>query len=154
MHTHFDTAHAVLVEIFTSVDGKTPAEYIYKRKDQVVALGMKSSVKIDWEQVRVDPQFLFQRLIAYAQTSEELESPFKYELCSCPPAIFDSSLQLREAQKPVFADAICDLFGSDVPANILNDGKQVCSGWWDTSSPHFMVSWIYLHVQRYMPLVH
>lgn len=37
---------------------------------------------------------------------------------------FDSSLQLREAHKPVFAAAICDLLGPVVPANIPNDGIQ------------------------------
>lgn len=62
------------------MDGKTPAEYTFKRKDQAVTLGMKSSAKIDGELVQVDPQLLFQRLIAVAQTSEELESAFKYEL--------------------------------------------------------------------------
>ena len=76
------------------MDGKTPAEYTFKRKNHAITLGMKSSVKIDGEQVQVDPQLLFQRLIAATQTSEELESAFKYELCSYPPALFDSSLQL------------------------------------------------------------
>jgi len=128
VHAHptvnVDTAHAVGAKILKSMDGKTPAEYTFKRKDQVVTLGMKSSVKIDGEQVQVDPQLLFQRLITVAQTAEELESAFKYELCSYPPALFDSSLQLREAHKPVFADAIWDLLGSDVPADIPNDGQQ------------------------------
>ena len=64
------------------------------------------------------------RLITVAQTAEELESAFKYELCSYPPALIDSSLQLREAHKPDFADAIWDLLGSDVRADIPNDGQQ------------------------------
>ena len=128
-----------------------PAEYTFKRKDQVVTLGMKSSVKIDGEQVQVDPQ-LFQRLITVAQTAEELESAFKYELRSYTPALFYSSLQLPEAHKPVFADAIWDLLGSDVPADIPNDGATVCFGWRGTCSTHSMVLWIY--IQRYMSPVH
>ncbi|KAK3882376.1 hypothetical protein Pcinc_013242 [Petrolisthes cinctipes] len=58
------------------------------------------------------------------ETSEELESAFKYELCSYPPALFDSSIHLREANKPVFAAAICNLLGHDVPGNVPNDGIQ------------------------------
>lgn len=108
----------------TSMDGKTPAEYAFERKDQVVTLGMKASVKIDGEQVQVDPQLLFQKLVAVAQTAKKLESAVKYELCSYSPALVDSSLQLREAHKSVFADVISDLLGTDVPADIPTDGKQ------------------------------
>jgi len=31
---------------------------------------------------------------------------FRYELCSYPPALFDSSLFLREPQKPVLVNSI------------------------------------------------
>ena len=34
---------------------------------------------------------------------------FKYELCSYPPALFESPLLLCEAQKPALADAIWSL---------------------------------------------
>ena len=37
------------------------------------------------------------------------EDVFKYELCSYPPALFDSALLLREPQKPQLADAIWTL---------------------------------------------
>lgn len=155
VHAHptvnVNTTHAVGATILTSINGKTPAEYTFKRKDQVVTLGMKSSVKIDGEQVQVDPQRLLQRLVAVAQTSEELESVFNHELCRYPPALFDSSLQLRKAHKSVFADAICDLLGTDVPADIPTDGKQYMFGWRGTST-HSMLSWIY--IQRHMPPVH
>lgn len=40
---------------------------------------------------------------------------FKYELCSYPPALFDSTLLLRQPQKPVLADAIWTLLTKDAP---------------------------------------
>ena len=68
---------------------------------------MKLSVKIDGEDIKIDPQLIFQRLITVInQSPDELESAFKYELCSYPSALFESSLLLREADKPALADAI------------------------------------------------
>jgi hypothetical protein len=48
---------------------------------QAVTLGMKSSVKIDGDQIQIDPQLLFQRLVTVVQSSDELKLAFKYELC-------------------------------------------------------------------------
>lgn len=55
---------------------------------------MRSSVKFDGGQAKVDPQLLFLRLITASSTL------------------------------PVFADVIWDLLGSDVSADISKDGKQ------------------------------
>ena len=54
------------------MDGRTTAEYTFTKKIQVVTLGMKSSVKIDREDIQIDPQLLFQRLITVVQSPEEL----------------------------------------------------------------------------------
>ena len=94
------------------------------RKNQIVTLGIKSSVKIDGEQIHINPQLLFQRLITVVQSSDELESAFKHELCSYPSALFDSSLLLQEADKPALADAIWKLCESDIPADIPHNGIQ------------------------------
>ena len=71
VHAHptvnVDTAHSVGAAILKSMEGKTSDEHTFRRKDQVVTLGTKSSVKIDGEEVQVDPQLLFQRLISVAQ---------------------------------------------------------------------------------------
>ena len=59
--------------ILTSMDGRTPAEYSFKRKNQAVTLGMKSSnVKIDGDKIDIDTQLLFQRLTTDMQSSGEL----------------------------------------------------------------------------------
>ena len=54
------------------------------------------------------------RLVIVAQKCDELEAPLKYELCSYPPSLFDSSL--HEAKKPALANAIWKLVGPDVSA--------------------------------------
>ena len=113
------------------MDGKTAAEYTFKTKNQAVTLNTRSSVKIDGDEVQVDPQLLFQRLITVAQTSDELESAFKYELCS-HPALFDALLMLREPHKPALADAIRDLLPPDVPeipadVQYILDAEHWCS---------------------------
>ncbi len=56
----------------------------------------------------MDPQLLFQRLTIVSKPSDNFESLFKYELCSHPPALFDSSQLLREANKSSLANAIWD----------------------------------------------
>ena len=128
VHAHptvnVDTAHAVGATILNSMDDRTPDEHTFRRKDKVVTLGTNNSVRIDGDDGQVDPLLLFQRLITVVQTSDELESAFKHELCSYPPALFDSSLLLREAHKPALAGAIWHPIGPDVPADVPDDGSR------------------------------
>ena len=58
--------------------------------------------------MQVDPQLLFQRLsvIATGGRYEDPQSLFAYEMCSYPPALFDSSALPRQANKPALADSI------------------------------------------------
>ena len=56
----------------------------------------------------MDPQLLFQ-ILSFVATGGQYDNPksfFKFEMCSYPPASFDSSLLSRKANKPVLADAI------------------------------------------------
>ena len=78
--------------------GKLLQSIHFRTEDQVVTLNTKLSVKIDGDEVQVNPQLLFQRLITAAKTSDDLESAFKYELRTHPPALFDSSLLNRRSQ--------------------------------------------------------
>ena len=137
VHAHstvnVDTTVVVGNKILESMNGKTTAEYTFRKKSQVVTLGMKSSVKIDGKDIQIDPQLLFQRLITVIhQSPDELESAFKHELCSYPAALFDSSLLLREADKPALADAIWNLCERNVSADNLiipcNDIRYVLDG--------------------------
>ena len=119
VHAHstvnVDTAKVVGNAILASMEGTTAADFTFKRSDQVVTLDSKAAVKIDGVSVQIDPQLLFQRLTIAAKASDNIEDIFKYELCSYPPALFDSSLLLREPQKPVLANTIWDNLTQDSP---------------------------------------
>ena len=39
-------------------------------------------------------------------------------MCSYPPALFDTSLMLRESQKSVLANAIWNLLPQDIPGEV------------------------------------
>ena len=86
--------------------GKSATDYTFKRSSQAVTLAAKSSVRIQSDTVQVDPQILFQRLIVACNRSDDFQGLVCYELCSYPVALVDSSLMLRQPQKPVLADAI------------------------------------------------
>ena len=129
VHAHptvnVDEAVAVGDKILIQMNGTTPAEYTFQKKNQVVTLGLNSSsVKIDGDRIQIDPLLLFQRLTTVMQSSDDLELAFKHELCSYPPALFDSSLLLHETDKPALADAIWKICESGVSADIPDDGIQ------------------------------
>ena len=118
-----DEAVAVEDMILTQMNGTTPAENTFQKKNQVVTLGLKSSsVKIDGDRIPIDSLLLFQRLTTVMQSSDDLELAFKHEFCSYPPALFDSSLLLYEADMPALTDAIWKICESVVPADIPDDG--------------------------------
>ena len=120
-----DKAVAIGDMILTSMNGTTPAEYTFQKKNQAVTLGLKpSSVKIDGDRIQIDPLLLFQRLTTVMQSSYDLESAFKHELCSYPSALFDSSLLLREADKPALADAIWKTCECEAPVDTSEDKIQ------------------------------
>ena len=110
-----DMAKVLGDTILDDMQDKNAVEYSFKRKNQAITLADKSAIQIDGEAVHVDPQLLFQRLNMAAKTADSLEAVFKYELCSHPPSLFDSSLLLREPQKPALADVIWALLTPDVP---------------------------------------
>ena len=113
--------------ILSSMEGKTAAEYRFKRDQQVITLVMKSAVKIDGVAVQIDPQLLFQQLTIAARATDNLKDVFQYELCSYPPALFDSTLLLQEPQKPVLANAIWDLLKPDT-TEIADEVQYVLDG--------------------------
>ena len=57
-----DKARNIGDNILKSITGKRVLEHTFKRKDQVVTL-TASAVKINNEQIQIDPQLMFQRLI-------------------------------------------------------------------------------------------
>ena len=63
--------------------------------------------------IQIDPQMLFQRLIAAGTRNDQLEEIFDFELCSYPPAI-RSQIWYEACYKPALADAIWALMPKDV----------------------------------------
>ena len=111
-----DDAKDIGQGILMSMTGKFVTEFAFNRSNQAVTLATKSSVKFDGEKIQVDPQLLFQRLIVALKSLDDMEAIFKLELCSYPPALFDSSLMLLQPHKPALADAIWAMESSDVTA--------------------------------------
>ena len=87
--------------------------------------------------VRVDPQLLFQRLIVACNKSDDIQGLFRYELCSYPAALFDSSLTLRQPLKPVLADAMWAKLSSTATSGPERD---VYIGWRSSTPSHSVAS--------------
>ena len=67
--------------------GENAFEHSFRSKEKVVNMDSKC-VKVDGESVNVDPQLLFQRLLTAARdTTDDLESVLKFELCSMPSSL-------------------------------------------------------------------
>ena len=58
------------------------------------------------ETVVIDPQLLLQRLVAAGTLRGELNKVFSYELCSYPPALFETTDILLSASKSTLVDAM------------------------------------------------
>ena len=110
-----DKAQDVGNAILDKMEGTTVVEYTFKRNNQVVTLDTESVVKIEGVSVQIDPQLLFQRLTLAARTASNIQDVFKYELCSYPPALFDTSLMLRLPQKSGLACAVWNTLALDTP---------------------------------------
>ncbi|XP_065915240.1 uncharacterized protein [Dysidea avara] len=117
VHAHsiinVDNAREVGSAILDRMKGTTVAEYTFKKSHQVVTLGYTSALKIEGVTVQIDPQLLFQRLTVAANATIRIEDVLKYELCSYPPALFDSSLMLRQPQKAALSNAIWSVVSLD-----------------------------------------
>lgn len=91
-------------------------DFIFKRKDQIVTMASKTSLKIDGETVHVDPQLLFQRCTTAANgLFDDISEIFKYELCNIPSSLFDKNGFPHESRKSLLADVLWE--------NTVNDNN-------------------------------
>ena len=86
--------------------GKSTDEFTFRKANQAVTLGSRSTVKIKGEHVNIDPQLLFQRLLTVTERCDDVTSLFQYELCTYPAALFESSSLPLQPNKTVLADCI------------------------------------------------
>ena len=108
-----DTAEEVGRNILTSMAQQNVLQHSFKKKDQAVTLST-SAVKVNNETIQIDPQLLFHRLIPAGTRNDQWEEIFQFEICSCPPTIFEARYVMRPANKPALADAIWALIPKDV----------------------------------------
>ena len=101
-----DQAASVGRKILDGMVDKKVLDHTFKKNNQVVTFDTRSSVKTGKESVLIDPQLLFQRLSTAGSRCDDLTDVFKYELCSYPPALFQTIDILLEADKPALAEAI------------------------------------------------
>lgn len=126
-----DKASEVGTKIINSMAGKQVSSYVFKKNEKVVPMDTKSSVKIGDDVIHVDPQLLFQRLVAAANgIQDDISDIFRFELSTFPSSIFETSGLLRVAQKPALADGIWAM--GDCSGTIPNDEdvKFVIDGGW------------------------
>ncbi len=64
--------------------GTSAKEFAFRKANQAVTLGSRSTVKIKCDPVDVDPQLLFQRLKTVREHCQDVMPLFQYELCTYP----------------------------------------------------------------------
>ncbi len=128
VHAHPTVNVDKAVEIGDMIlNGITPAEYTFQKKktscySRLEVIFMQSRLmEIEFKLTHCS---FFRGSPTVMQSSDDLESAFKHELCSYPSALFDSSLLLREADKPALADAIWKTCECEASVNISEDGYQ------------------------------
>ena len=120
-----DNAKEVGEHILETMLGKSVSEHTFKRKDQVVTMGVKQSLTVNGESISVDPQLLFQRLVTAARdVTEDMRDLFRYELCGHPSSLFEPSGLMRPAVKAALSDALWTMARcADTPLPKVDENK-------------------------------
>ena len=122
-----DQARDVGNRILDGLDGQTIGNYSFKKKSQVVTMGRKSAVQVGDEHVQVDSQLLFQRLITAGERCGDLPLLFMHEMCSYPPALFESPGLMRISNKSLLADSIWNICPS-IESHISDNRQYLLDG--------------------------
>ena len=103
--------------------GKKVDEWTFKRKMTVNTMAGKVPVSLDKEHLRIDQELLFQRLFKASKNlcNDEIAT-FSYELCSFPPALFDSQGFPHKAAKDALADLLWPYVSGDSVPEIDQPG--------------------------------
>ena len=114
-----DRAEIIGKDIVASMVDQNVFEFSFQRKNQATNM-QTTDVVIGEETINIDPQVLFQRLIAIKDHHDYSSELFEYELCGYPPVLFDRYELPREASKPQIADAVWEVTKS-VQAKVPSD---------------------------------
>ena len=105
-----DDAHKVGEHVVQFMIDANMWEYTFCRKQQVVTMAVSNKVITNNEAGQIDAHLLFQRLTFISTAKDALnEDLFRYELRAYPPALFDTSMLPRLADKASLAKAIWSL---------------------------------------------
>jgi hypothetical protein len=78
-NVNVDKAKLIGQTILNEMENQNVSEYTFKRTNQAVTLGTKNSLKINGEEIHIDPQLLFQRLVIVSDSSlENIEEIFEF----------------------------------------------------------------------------
>lgn len=115
-------------KILSGMTGKTISKHSFRKKDQVVTMSHSTAIRIRDEDVQIDPQLLFQRLVTAGMRLENMHTVFQYELCSYPPSLFENRYSPRQTQKSTLADAMWKLIPPEAPEPAERTMKYVLDG--------------------------
>lgn len=122
------------IDIVKKMEGNNSSAFVFKKKDQVVVMNSKNTIQIDNENVQIDPEVLFQRLlfIQNNRNKDDLENIFKYELTQRPPVFFDDQGFLRDGNESALSDTLWKKFGSKISTECetLAECVYVLNGDW------------------------
>ena len=83
-------------DILEKMDGKEVRKYVFRKADKIKQMGEK--VMVGKEELVIEPDPLFQRLLILANNSEiDLPYAFKHELSLYPPSLFKNNYELHYA---------------------------------------------------------
>ena len=145
-------------KILDSLTGKNAHEYTFRKKDQGVTLACKTAVRLNDDDVQVDPQLMFSRLSIVATTGgfESPEQCFECEMCSFPASLFDASLLPLKANKPVLADAIWPMTKESQTANdpggsayfVIDGGALLHRAVWPRGLTYNAICFLYIQCEQ------
>ena len=108
-----DDALSVGEASMKAMEGKVFSEIHLQRKNNVRSLAsVTKAVKVRGEDVFINPNQLFHRIVCIVRSEEELAGYLTYELAACPPALFDDC-SLRKGNKSSIVTVLDDLAPSD-----------------------------------------
>ena len=102
-------ANEIGERIIQDMEGIPVLDYSFNTKDKAKIMNTSSNIKLDNEVVPVNPQLLFQRLLATVIRDNDIhmQQVFQYELSTSPASLFDEKDGLmRKADKPKLSAAI------------------------------------------------
>ena len=127
-----DNAKLIGEAILSKMEGKELSKFTFKKKDKAQTMDFsKSKVVIDEDNISVDPQLLFQRLIApiqFGNLGYDQRTIFSYELSTFPLSIFGSNGLMRDPKPKTEILIELNKHFLTNQVKLPDDGKYVLDG--------------------------